>query len=63
MKHPKEARQKQGKRKTPKVSSDHMKEWLKISDSQTAVSQSKKRSPGLDGFTNEMLTQVGNLAI
>ena len=46
-----------------KVSSDHMKEWLKISESQTAVSQSKKRSQGLDGFTNEMLTQVGNLAI
>jgi len=43
MKHQNEARQKQGKSKTQKVISDHMKEWLTLSEVQTAVSQYKKK--------------------
>ena len=37
MKHQTEARQKQGKRKFQKVTSDHMKECLTLSDVQTAA--------------------------
>ena len=58
MKHQKEARQKLGKRKTQKVTSDHMKECLKLSDVHSTFSQS-----GPDGATNEMLTHMGNAAI
>jgi len=65
MKHQNEARQKQGKSKTQKVISDHMKEWLTLSEVQTAVSQYKKnkKSPGPDGVSNEMLTHLENSLI
>ena len=46
MKHQSEARQKQGKRKTQNVKSDHIKVCLTLSEVQTAVSQYKhKKSP------------------
>ena len=58
MKHQNEARHEQRKRKTQKVTSDHMKECLKLSDVHSTFSQS-----GPDGATNEMLTHMGNAAI
>ena len=61
MKHQKEARQKQGKRKTETVTSNHMKECLKLSEVHATVSQyTNKKSPGPDGVTNKMLTHVSN---
>jgi len=41
MKHQNDARLKQGKMKTQKVTSDHMKECITISEVQTVVSQYK----------------------
>ena len=43
MKQQNEARQKQGKRKTQKATSDHMKECLTLSEVQATVSQYKKQ--------------------
>ena len=64
MKHQNEARQKQGKRKTQKATSDHMKECLTLSEVQATVSQYKKQEVSRpDGVTNEMLTHMSNSAI
>ena len=64
MKHQKEARQKQGKRKTQNVTSDQIRECLTLSEVQATVSQYKnKKSPGPYEVTNEMLTHMSNSAI
>ena len=59
MKHQNEARHEQRKRKTQKVTSDHIQECLTLSEVQATVSVYKNmKSPGPDGVTTEMLTHV-----